>query len=88
MNDNPNGVPPLPKRHSAPITRRHADGTACTHRIAPNGKPQEGEGCPSPAGYTAKCKVEGCDFESSAGIRAIVEEKKRLHLFATRTAAQ
>ncbi|GLY81883.1 hypothetical protein [Actinoallomurus iriomotensis] len=69
-----------PVRHTAPIVRVHADNSPCTHAMSPNGKPKPGQGCPGPAGYVAKCKAPGCSFESSAGIRAIVEDVKKTHL--------
>ncbi|MDN3356031.1 hypothetical protein [Actinomadura sp. DC4] len=77
-----------PVRHTAPIVRLHADGTECNHKISPSGQPRPGQGCPGPPTYSATCKATGCGWESTAGIRAIVEDAKRTHLHANPAATR
>ncbi len=67
-----------PKKHRCPIRRVHKDGTTCTHKISPSGKPRDGENCPGAAGYDATCS---CGHAIPLrGIRAIVEQDRRTHI--------
>lgn len=65
-----------PKRHVAPVERVHtADGSVCTHPVAPTGSPRTSE-CPGKFGYTAAC---WCGWSTNSGLRAIAEENARGH---------
>ncbi|GHE32054.1 hypothetical protein GCM10017673_38540 [Streptosporangium violaceochromogenes] len=61
---------PAATRHRAPISRRHADDTPCTHR--------KGQDCPGVTSYTATCTCG--HWEQRSGIRAAVEEQRAHHL--------
>lgn len=67
-----------PTRHRCPIRRVHADGTTCTHRFGPDGRPRPGEDCAGAAGYEATCSC-GHTIERQS-MRVIVEEKRLKHL--------
>ncbi len=64
-------------RYRCKIRRLHADGTECTHKIKPSGRPLEPE-CPGRAGYEATCSC-GADLEFQR-TRAVIEEQRDEHL--------
>lgn len=64
-------------RNRCPIRPVHADGTECTHKIRPSGKPLD-PGCPGRAGYEATCS---CGVKlGHSNIRAALEERRAAHL--------
>ncbi|MFJ3182559.1 hypothetical protein ACIPJN_29790 [Streptomyces sp. NPDC086796] len=68
--------PDKPKRHTAPVKRVHtADGSTCTHPIAPTGSPRTSK-CPGKFSYTASC---WCGWSASSGLRTITEDNARGH---------
>jgi hypothetical protein len=75
----PNSSQEEQMRISIKIQRLHADDTPCTHRFSPSGKPREGENCPGAVAYRASCSC-GCAWSYHDGIRAVVEEQRRVYL--------
>lgn len=64
-------------RYSCKIRPVHADGTECTHRIKPSGRPLDPD-CPGRAAYMARC---GCGVELGPDVlRAVLEERRASHL--------
>lgn len=64
-------------RHRCTIRPVHADGTECTHKVRPSGKPLDAD-CPGRGGYEAACTC-GATLERQ-GIRAVPEEARHTHL--------
>ncbi|MDT0347529.1 hypothetical protein [Streptomyces litchfieldiae] len=70
------------------ITPVHADGTACTHKMRPSGKPADPtSGCTGRARYRVTCS--GCTWTEEPGLRVLAEDARdshrRLHMLGRPT---
>ncbi|MDG9703756.1 hypothetical protein [Streptomyces sp. DH37] len=60
------------------ITPLHADGTECTHRLRPSGKPVDpASGCTGRDAYRASCS--GCTWSEEHGLRVLAEDARTRH---------
>ncbi|MEV7422818.1 hypothetical protein [Streptomyces sp. NPDC091212] len=57
-------------------TARHADGTPCTHRVTPSGKPTEVD-CSGRHDYAATCACGG--WESTGTVKAALRYSHDSH---------
>ncbi|WP_345432151.1 hypothetical protein [Actinoallomurus vinaceus] len=63
--------------------RLHPDGTVCTHKVKPSGKPREGEDCPGTAKFRADC--DSCSWTEEGYLKVILERPVSAHRAAHRT---
>ncbi|MEU9757750.1 hypothetical protein AB0D90_32315 [Streptomyces althioticus] len=63
-------------RHTLKAQARHADGTDCTHKLSPRGKPREA-GCTGRHDYRAWCTCG--TWEQTGDTRAALEYTHHTH---------
>lgn len=92
LRDRPTQRNPIMSRELRPRAVRavHADGTVCTHRTRPTGRPENPAECSGRAGYATDC---GCGWSHGATLRTLVDEQRSHHRHWTaapeqRTAAE
>jgi hypothetical protein len=57
----------------------HVDGTVCTHKVKPSGKPADlSSGCPGRRAYVVYCSTHG-RVGDPHGLRVIAEDYQRAH---------